>query len=257
MLAPTRISVRNLAVTAHLIAALACATADAQERSANEVALSREQYQAGMAAARLNHWEEARLAFARAYEILPRPLILFNLAGAQMESGHPVEAAESYRRFLLEATSGPAAAYRAEAEANVATLGGRIAHARFVVGETRRGDLLVVDARPLSGAAVGVSVPFNPGDHVATLTRDGVEVARESFHLADGESRDVALRVTPPSAVVTPVPTREAAWTGVTPTSTTPHPAAASESSSGVLHSPIFWTAAVVVIAGAAIALLQ
>jgi hypothetical protein len=48
-------------------------------------------------------YEGARAAYARAYEIDPRPATLFNLALSELNAGHPVEAAAHLREYLTHA----------------------------------------------------------------------------------------------------------------------------------------------------------
>src|SRR4051794_32606537 len=74
-------------------------TPTASEASPTETALARELVQRGVDAIHARRWEEARDDFSRAYQIIPRPEILLNLATAQAQTGHLVEAAESYRAF--------------------------------------------------------------------------------------------------------------------------------------------------------------
>ncbi len=53
-------------------------------------------------------YEGARGAFARAYELEPKPATLFNLALSELNAGHPVEAAAHWREYLTH-TNEPAA----------------------------------------------------------------------------------------------------------------------------------------------------
>src|SRR5947208_298081 len=76
--------------------------AHADEPTAAEIAMSHEQMNRGLAAAQRGDWIAAREAFARAYALDSRPAVLFDLAGAQTQTGQLLAGAESYRRFLRE-----------------------------------------------------------------------------------------------------------------------------------------------------------
>lgn len=54
----------------------------------------------GLAAFKRKDYEAARVAFAREYELLPRTSTLLNLALAELNSGHPLEAVKHMRMFI-------------------------------------------------------------------------------------------------------------------------------------------------------------
>src|SRR5579859_3851715 len=108
-----------------VVVLLAIATS-ASAQSASEQSLARDQFRAGVAAAHDGRWPDAVDAFQRSLELAPRPMTVMNLAGALAQVGRLVEAAEAYRMFLSEATSGAAARVRGEAEAQLAALEPRI-----------------------------------------------------------------------------------------------------------------------------------
>ena len=53
-------------------------------------------------------YEGARGAFARAYELEPRPATLFNLALSELNAGHPVEAVAHWREYVTHPGEPPA-----------------------------------------------------------------------------------------------------------------------------------------------------
>src|SRR4051794_12238516 len=78
----------------------------ADSAAANKVPVARRMYEEGVDAVNKGRWSVAHDRFKASYDLAPRVLTLFNLAGAQAQTGRLVEAAESYRRFLRETTDG-------------------------------------------------------------------------------------------------------------------------------------------------------
>jgi hypothetical protein len=216
-----------------LLATLTCARGAAAQDpapTAAEVTLAREQFRDGVAAARTGRWWEALEAFTRSYELAPRPATLLNLAGAQVETGHLVEGAESYRRFLREA-DGRAAQRIPMAEAALAAVEPRIARVRVEIEGLLSRDVVSLDELPLSEAVLGEELPVNPGAHALRVERDGAEVGRAEFDVVEGERRLAPIALTLPPGEEAPAESAGPAW----------------------LRSPWFWTAVGVVVVGAAV----
>ncbi len=57
-------------------------------------------FEQGLKRAQDGRWAAARDNFRRAYMIVPRPALLFNLAGAQARSGNMLAAHANYQRLL-------------------------------------------------------------------------------------------------------------------------------------------------------------
>lgn len=196
-----------------LAAALAVAVAllgpsIASAQGAGDMRDARRLFEEGLAAARESRWEDARSAFERSLEIVERPSILLNLAGAQAQTGQLVDAAASYRRFL-EIARGRDARHRTDAEAALRALEARIPRVTLQVDGLAPGDELRIDDQPIGADALAAPLPLDPGAHVATVTRDDAEAARTRFELREGEQRAVALVVRdatpePAAMVITP-----------------------------------------------------
>ncbi len=230
---------------AALLLALAVAGASADARvaaaqdavsgvgpTAAEVTLAREQFREGVAAARTGRWWEALEAFTRSYELAPRAATLLNLAGAQVETGHLVEGAENYRRFLREA-DGRAAQRVPVAEAALAAVEPRIARVRVEIDGLLRRDRVALDDTPLSEAALGAELPVNPGAHTIRVERGGDEIARADFDVVEGENRLEPLTLTLPPG--------------------TDDAEDADGAAPAWLRSPWFWAAVGVVVVGAGV----
>lgn len=240
--------------------------AAAQDPTASETALAREAYQSGMAAVREDRWEDAYQSFARAYALVGRPLILLNLATAQVQTGRLVEGAESYRRFVREATEGAVLDHRDEASARLAELEPRIPRAVLRLADLEEGDEVTLDGRPLSRAALAAPLPLDPGPHALEVRRSGEPVASTTFRLEEGQQREVSLDAPPGIAPTSAPPATTTASASIAPEEVAaelvateePEPLAAAARSDrdGAATSPWLWTSvALVVVGGAALAI--
>ncbi len=226
----------------------------APEPPSAEVSVSREQFRAGMNAAEAGQWDAAREAFARAYALYPRPLTLLDLAGAQAHTGHLVDAAESYRRFLREATAPPASDHREDARRALEQIEPRIAHVRVVVTGLAPSDAVRLDGAPFPAAALGAPFPVDPGAHEVTVERESAPLHRASFEAGEGASQDVTLLVpevrAAPAPAVEPPPAARAPSPFLQPV---PAEAPKAEEGGHVWSSPWFWVIAGAVVTGGAV----
>jgi len=214
--------------------------AQAQEPSRAELAAARRLFRQGMRAGEQGNWEEAREAFAQAYEIAPRPRALLNLGSAQMQTGQLLEATETYQRFMAQVTSGPDMEYRDGVEEELESLEERTPRVRIEAASLETGDRVHVDGSAVSNAILRVELPLNPGAHTFAIVRAGEELTREEVTLEEGEQRTVALDAA--AATLPPVTLPEDEADDVL--------APDDDDSGGVLSSPWLWVgigAAVVV----------
>lgn len=132
-------------------------------------------------------YEGARVAFARAFGLSPKTALLFNLALAEVQSGHAVDAVKHFRRYLKAPDADPDKAdiirsrwlTRAEAESGLLRI------------EAAPGTLILVDAEIVGTTPLVSTVPVPAGEH-------RVEARRGSALLAD-VVRAVTGEVTPVS----------------------------------------------------------
>ena len=183
------------------IVMLLSVTAHASAQSASEQSLARDQFRAGVQAAQDARWADAVEAFQRSLELAPRVMTVMNLAGALAQVGRLVEAAEAYRMFLSEATSGAAARVRGDAEAQLAALEGRIPHVRLQIHGHLDSDTVTLDEYQLSVAAIDAPLPVDPGDHTLTIARDGRDPRTLTFTATEGVESEVVLEAWPDLAV--------------------------------------------------------
>ena len=205
-------------------------------------------FQCGVEAAQHGNWDEARRAFEGARALSARPVILVNLAGAQARTGHLREALASYQA-IIDDTSDEAAPFRDAALSVRSTLQGRVPRIRIRAAGLAADDVVALDAAPLPRAELAAPVPVDPGAHVVTLSRRGLETARVSVSLAEGEIHEVIL----PAALFAPRPDDAAGRHRFVLEQPSGEPAPPAKARSSWWRSPWLW-AGVAVAAGAATA---
>lgn len=231
-----------------LVAAAIPSATLAQDPTASEVALARRLYGEGLAHARAERWAEAKEAFAQSLELAPRPATRLNLATAQLQTGELVAAAENYRRYLQEAER---ERHRDRARALLAELTPRIPTIHVEIGGLHASDRVELDGDEISQAALGEALPVDPGAHTIRVRRAGRVIDTHAVTLAEGERKEIALRVPrlarTPAELAAPRPSRTVAPLG-------PGAVDPGDGEGGIFTSPVFWIAAAVVIGGAIIA---
>jgi hypothetical protein len=241
-----------------VIALLAFAPASALAQSADSAStaklpLARKLYDEGVDAANKGRWSVAYDRFKASYELAPRVLTLFNLAGAQSNTGRLVEASESYRRFLRDTSDGRYSELRTDATSQVELLDKQIAQVTIDVSHIEPDDVIMLDEIEFPHAALHTALPMNPGQHTARIQRGQSVIATRKITLASGatESVQIDLPVQPADLTVHRDP--ESGPPGVTGTAAATR---RSEPEPGpprsLLRSPWLWAGVAVVVAGAA-----
>ncbi len=190
------------AVLACLFALVLAAPASAQEA---DVAQARSLFEAGLAAARAEHWVEARDSFAQSLAISERPSTLLNLAGAQIQTGQLVEGAASYRRFLEIATGPREAAHRREAQSALHDVEERIPHLAFHIENLASSDTVRLDEHVLLPGTLTSESAVDPGPHDVTVLRGGQQIATQHVEVTEGLTLQIEMTIQPlvdPAAVV-------------------------------------------------------
>lgn len=229
------------------LAVSAVALAPPEAAADSRVPLARRLFNEGVEAARKSDWTAALDRFARSYELAPRTKTLFNLAGAQMQTDHLVDASESYRRFLRETRDGGYEAYRKEARALLADLEKRIPFVTVRVIGLSPGDRVLVDERSFPAGGLGESMPIDPGVHAVRVERDGRAIGQRSFTVGEGAAERVEVVVPPRTALPGPDTPAPAGGPSIT---ASPPPSGKRGESSSIFGSPWFWTAVAVIAAG-------
>jgi hypothetical protein len=213
-------------------------------------------FRTGVDAARQERWSDALAAFEKAYGLSPRPVVLINLASAQVRTGHLVEAAKSYRRILDDPPSAETSAFRRAAAAVLPSLEERTPRVRVRPVGLRPDDVVQIDGQAVDASKLaGAAQALDPGEHTVIVARAGIERARVLFALAERESRDIALPLPGPllgaSPPVTALDAPSFARTGDVTLVDRP---ATSRSGRRWWASAWTWVAAGVVLAGASVA---
>lgn len=161
----------------------------------------------GLAAARAGDWETARDAFAHAWELAPRPLMLLNLGSAEIRTGRLVDAAATYQRFLDVADDSVTDSHRQTAREALEELDTRTPRVRVRVIGGEDDDRVDLDDR--LDVERDTDLAIDPGEHTASLVRDGEAIAEQRFAIGERERRDVLLAVGDAATEVPLLPTEE------------------------------------------------
>jgi hypothetical protein len=202
----------------------------------------------GVDAARQNRWNDARVAFERAYELSQRPVVLINLAGAQAKTGRLKEAATNYRR-ILEDDSAETAPFRKAAADVLPSLEARIPMIRLHSTGLRGADVVELDGEEVPVDHIGEPRLLDPGRHTIVVKRAGIERARVAFSLAEGESHDMSLpaaldpTLATPPALAAPLEPVEAANGSTAGLSLEERSTPVARPHRSWWRSPWFWTA--------------
>lgn len=205
----------SLCLLALALAAPAAAQTDADtdtQADAATRATARALFDEGVALVDAAQWEPAADRFSRALALYDSTVVRFNLARVEVELGRVVEAAEHLREVIRRPDA--AEDVRLAAIEMLATVEPRIA--RLTIHVEGRADEIRRDGATVPAAALGVGMAADPGTHEVVALRGGEVVAREAVTLADGEAREVTLRVVaidaPPLVVEPPPATPTPIW---------------------------------------------
>ena len=234
-----------LVLAALAIACAAGSVARAQEAaSPSEMALARQEFVAGVEAARAGTWQSALVHFERSYALYAHPETLFNIAGAQRQLGELVAAAESYRRYLRS----PEPRGRVEAERALSEIVPALGAVELHLSGVSEGDRVLLDGQPVNRAVLSAELPVDPGSHVLTVERDSHELVREQFDVDRSQRLELRAVIPEPRPLV-PTPAEAARRAPVQERA--PYTQRDTGSRRGLRIA--LWTSAVVVVAGAVV----
>jgi hypothetical protein len=224
----------------------------ADSTSAPKVTLARRLYDEGVEALGKGQWSLAYDRFKASYELAPRVVTLYNLAGAQGRTGRLVEATENYRKFLRDTGDGRYPELRTEATNQLELLGKQIAQLTVEITNLEPSDVIAIDDDAFPQAALQEAIPMNPGTHVARIQRAATVLATRTVTLASGatETMHIDLAVKSPDLVIHKVP-EPPSGTAPTPPAAPPKPVDPGPNHAW-LRSPWLWSGVAVVVVGTA-----
>lgn len=150
---------------------------------------ARAEFLRGQTAYQQGDFARAVEAWERAYEVDPRPLLLFNLAQAHERLGQLTEAAESLEEYLDRAE--PDDENQSAAREKLASLRQRLARTGIVVVGAPDGASIVVDGEPHSRAPRPDPIPVSPGAHQVDLRLEGYRDFRAAVVVPPGQTVEV------------------------------------------------------------------
>lgn len=182
-----RFVVRAVALTTLLTGVSSSAGALAGENPAQQL------FNQGVEAAHENRWSDAREAFERAFHLSARPVVLINLAAAEVRTGQLKEAASNYRRILQGDSSSETSPFRKAAADVLPSLEARIPRIRLHTSGLGGTDVLEIDGDEIPSEQIEEPHLVDPGPHVVVIRRSGSERLRVSFSVAEGESHEISI----------------------------------------------------------------
>jgi tetratricopeptide (TPR) repeat protein len=224
------------------------------EIEARRTTMARALFEEGLRNVDAGQWARAQDRFERVLELRYSPVAAYNLGLAQARLGHGVVAAATLRKLLVDATLDAKVRERATALLNEV-------EARFgwltlrVLGRCD-GCSVYLNREEWPWAAVGVSVPVDPGHYALELRWADIVLAKDRLEMAAGARLEASLAARPgalqaareahPSALEQP-PAQ--APTGLQSSASTP------PGHTTLLASPWFWGAMGVLVVGAVAAI--
>ena len=133
---------------------------------------ARARFKDGVAAFDAKKYEEARAAFLQAYNLKRNPVILLNLAQAELKSNHPDEAGNHLQQFLHDANPGPE--NRAAAESAIAEAKKKAGTVKIDVDTA--GAEVSVDGTLVGKSPIADMYFIKPGTHTLLATLGGKSV---------------------------------------------------------------------------------
>jgi len=177
----TRLALLRASVLLGLLLVSTSALADVAEEAREQFDRGRELYDAGQ-------YEEAAIAFERAYELKPSYKLLYNWAQAENESGNYARALEVYQRYLQEGGE------EIDPE-RVEQVQGEIKRLQSLVGTLvvrcgAQGAVVMVDGRRIE-TPIDEPITVRLGEREVVVKLEGVELHREVVRVAGGEQVEI------------------------------------------------------------------
>lgn len=190
---------RNLFLS-FLVLVLVC-TARVTTAQAAESDTRRAAYREGYAAVQAKNWPEAYAIFERLWREAPTYDVALHLGHAEYNLGKKREAAEHLAFGVAHLPPGEAKEVAEGAKRALARIKEELCTITLIVDRT--GAAVRVDGESKGTTPVDFEIFVEPGVHVIDATLTGYQTATERFEAAQGEHRNVVLKLDPlpPGAV--------------------------------------------------------
>lgn len=150
---------------------------------------ARDLFRRGQRSYQQGDYESAIRDWRSAFELDPRPLILFNLSQAHERLGQPVEAAQALERYLEG--SDPDDPHQSDARARLAALRERLGRTGIRIVGAPDGSAITVDDREWGVTPRPDPIPVEPGAHRVSLQNEGFEGFEASVFVPAGQVLEV------------------------------------------------------------------
>jgi len=184
---------RNLRQVSATLALSVLGFASSARADDAQLAAAREHFARGYALAESGDAEAAIGEFEQAYAASPKPSVLYNLGQAYAAAGRSSEAVDALERFLKLSGSSVDEARARQVEALIRYHAQRVGKLTIELAPPEA--LLFVDGRALGKGSRSLSL--NAGSHSLTATAPGFEPVSVPVAIAAGESKPLALHLTP------------------------------------------------------------
>lgn len=166
------------------------ALAQEGDAEAGDAAGAREKFMKGQQAYQQGDYDVAIEAWKSAYDIDPRPLILYNLSQAYERYGMLPEAADALEKYLAEANAQDP--NRDVARARLSALKERLGKTGILIKDAPEGAEIFVDGESRGRAPRTEPIPVSPGNHTVVLKLEGYQDFRGSVGVPAGQRIEVS-----------------------------------------------------------------
>jgi tetratricopeptide (TPR) repeat protein len=146
----------------------------------------RRSFDAGIDAYQAKKYAEAAEHFQKAYELRPHPIVLFNLALAQVKLELYVEAVAGFDKAIADPETPKDMLAKIKQEKTAAER--KVSTIEVDAGSSAE---IFVDEKLVTERPARVQV--NPGDHKLRAVESGKEITNRSIHVAEGERLSVSV----------------------------------------------------------------
>lgn len=168
---------RLTVLTAALVSFVASAAAGEDQ--------ARAQFEQGISLYEEGKFDQAAVAFQRAYELKPSYKILYNIAQAQNQLGHYAAALQAYVSYLAEGADAVTDEREREVKAEIARLNRLVG--MLVIETDVEEATIFVDGRREGSLPLAGPVIVDLGEHELVAKCDGAEIHRERVTVAGGQ----------------------------------------------------------------------